>query len=343
MAYGSVKVDTIIFDDGGSDQNVTVSGLYRAATSGVTVTGTIEANSGVFTTVSGVTATFTSISGTSISGTSVSGVTATFTSVSGITGTFTTGIISGLTVTGTIIANSGTFTSVSGVTATFTTGITSGVQQLASQTPLRFGDSDDSHYVALRSPSTVAANITWDLPAVDGTSNQFLNTNGSGVLGWATALNTSTPVTSSGVTSIDFVGFPSGVKRITTMFSGISTNTTSDIILQVGSTTYTTSGYLSSAGRITGSNTCRQDASISGLLIADGNFSDALMTGFYTLITLGSNIWVGNGVARAGGISAFVGPSAGGITLADTLDRIRITTIAGHTFDAGTINVLFES
>ena len=327
MAYGTVKVDTIIFDDGGSDQNVTVSGLYRAATSGVTVTGTIAANSGVFTTASGVTATFTSISGTSISG---------------VTGTFTTGIISGLTVTGTIIANSGTFTSVSGVTATFTTGITSGVQQLASQTPLRFGDSDNSHYVALRSPATVAANITWDLPAVDGTSNQFLKTNGSGVLGWATALNTSTPVTSSGVTSIDFVGFPSGVKRITTMFSGVSTNTTSDIILLVGSTTYVTTGYSSSVGIINGANTCRIDGISTGLLLVDGMSSTLAMNGLYTLVTLGSNIWAGNGVLGAGG--QFAASSAGRIALANTLDRIRITTTAGtDTFDGGTINVLFES
>jgi hypothetical protein len=341
MAYGSVKVDTVIFDDGGSDQNVTVSGLYRATTSGVTLTGTIEANSGVFTSVSG-----TSVSGVTATFTSVSGVTATFTSVSGtsvsgVTATFTSGIISGLAVTGTITANSGAFTSVSGVTATFTTGITSGVQQLASQTPLRFGDSDNSHYVALRSSATVAANITWDLPAVDGTSGQFLNTNGSGVLGWATALNTSTPVTSSGVTSIDFVGFPSGVKRITIMFSGVSTNTVSNIILQVGSTTYVTTGYSSTLGTITGSNVCKIDQNTSGLLITDGQGSLAAMSGLHTLVTLGSNIWVNNGMAAIG---SFIASSAGRITLGDTLDRIRITTTAGtDTFDAGTINVLFES
>ena len=60
-----------------------------------------------------------------------------------------------------------------------------GTQQLANQTPLRFGDSDNSHYVALRSPATVAANVTWDLPATDGTAGQGLTTNGSGVLSFA--------------------------------------------------------------------------------------------------------------------------------------------------------------
>jgi hypothetical protein len=62
-----------------------------------------------------------------------------------------------------------------------------GTQQLANQTPLRFGDSDNSHYVALRSPATVATNVTWDLPATDGTVDQLLKTNGSGVLGWSSA------------------------------------------------------------------------------------------------------------------------------------------------------------
>ena len=66
MAYGTVKVDTIIFDNGGSDQSTTVSGFYRATTSGVTVSGTLGAAiiSGVTvigsTTVSGATANFTS-------------------------------------------------------------------------------------------------------------------------------------------------------------------------------------------------------------------------------------------------------------------------------------------
>jgi hypothetical protein len=62
-----------------------------------------------------------------------------------------------------------------------------GTQQLANQTPLRFGDSDNSNYVALRSPATVTTNVTWDLPATDGTVDQLLKTNGSGVLGWSSA------------------------------------------------------------------------------------------------------------------------------------------------------------
>ena len=77
-------------------------------------------------------------------------------------------------------------------------------------------------------------------------------------------------------------------------------------------------------------------------MLVDGQVSSLAMNGLYTLVTLGSNIWAGNGVLGAGG--QFAASSAGRIALANTLDRIRITTTAGtDTFDGGTINVLFES
>jgi hypothetical protein len=55
-----------------------------------------------------------------------------------------------------------------------------------AQGDLRFGDSDSSNWVAFQAPATVASNVTWTLPSADGTSGQFLSTNGSGTLSWAT-------------------------------------------------------------------------------------------------------------------------------------------------------------
>lgn len=103
MAYGTVKVDNITFTNSGADQATTISGIYRAITSGVTVTGTI----------SGVT-----IQGTTVSGTTVTGTTANF-----VSGVFTTQV-SGATVTGTQSSfTSGNFVTLSGATATFTSGV----------------------------------------------------------------------------------------------------------------------------------------------------------------------------------------------------------------------------
>jgi len=56
---------------------------------------------------------------------------------------------------------------------------------LNAQGDLRFADSDSSNWVAFQAPATVASNVTWTLPNADGTSNQVLVTNGSGVLSWA--------------------------------------------------------------------------------------------------------------------------------------------------------------
>jgi hypothetical protein len=138
MAYGTVKVDNITFDNGGSDQNVTVSGLYNSLTSGITVTGTISgavvigSTSVSGTTVQGASGTFTSLTGTTIQGTTATYTTGTFTSLTGTTtqgttATYTTGSftsLTGTTTTGTTSSfTSGVFTTLSGATATFTSGI----------------------------------------------------------------------------------------------------------------------------------------------------------------------------------------------------------------------------
>ena len=58
--------------------------------------------------------------------------------------------------------------------------------RLPNQNEVRFGDADNSHYVALRAGATVASNISFTLPTADGTANQVLTTNGSGALSFAT-------------------------------------------------------------------------------------------------------------------------------------------------------------
>ena len=64
---------------------------------------------------------------------------------------------------------------------TFSSDIT-----LNAQKDVRFADSDSSNWVAFQAPATISSNVTWTLPAADGTSNQVLATNGSGTLSWTT-------------------------------------------------------------------------------------------------------------------------------------------------------------
>ena len=58
MAYGTIKVDNITFTTAGADAFTTVSGIYRAITSGVTVSGTISGNTIQGATISGTTSIF---------------------------------------------------------------------------------------------------------------------------------------------------------------------------------------------------------------------------------------------------------------------------------------------
>jgi len=144
MAYGTIKVDNIVFTNGGADQNITVSGLVSSTSGSLTVTGTIsgdtvKGNYGSFTnltgvTTSGTTANFQTITGavgvytTSISGATITGTAVRATSITGITVVGTT-TVSGATITGTAVQATsitgitivGT-TTVSGVTITGTTG-----------------------------------------------------------------------------------------------------------------------------------------------------------------------------------------------------------------------------
>lgn len=63
-----------------------------------------------------------------------------------------------------------------------------GVISANARNPVRFYDTDSSHYVALRSPNSVTpANVTWSLPAADGLTNQVLVTDGTANLAWANA------------------------------------------------------------------------------------------------------------------------------------------------------------
>lgn len=60
--------------------------------------------------------------------------------------------------------------------------------QLASQNDLRFGDADDSNYVAIQAPSVVASDYTWTLPdAPPGVNGYALTSTTSGDLSWAAA------------------------------------------------------------------------------------------------------------------------------------------------------------
>jgi hypothetical protein len=154
-------------------------------------------------------------------------------------------------------------------------------------------------------------------------------------------ITSGTAVTASG-TSVDFTGIPSWVKRITVMFSGVSTSGTSIPIIQLGdSGGIETTGYVSTGSRI-GSTTAASTAVTIGFGIGNVATATAVMNGAITLSLFGLDRWVASGLVTDS-VNTFTLFTSGGKTLSDTLDRIRITTVNGtDTFDAGSINILYE-
>ena len=60
------------------------------------------------------------------------------------------------------------------------------------------GTNNGTHHVQLKAPNSLAANGSFTLPATDGSSGQFLKTNGSGVLAFDTVTQTMTLAADSG-------------------------------------------------------------------------------------------------------------------------------------------------
>ena len=182
-------------------------------------------------------------------------------------------------------------------------------------------------------PPTTASNFTATLPA--GTGTMVVNGVNSSIVS-----GTVQPSTTG--TFIDFTSIPSWVKRITVMFNDVSTNGSNLIIVQLGPGSVTTSGYISS-----GSTNGATSANITTGFIVNGRGSaNAARIGSIVITNITSNTWVMFGSTNSNDATAGsydVWSVAGSIALAGALDRIRITTVNGtDTFDAGSINILYE-
>jgi hypothetical protein len=190
--------------------------------------------------------------------------------------------------------------------------------------------SSSGGQITIQEPAT-ASNFTQTLPAATGEVV---------VTGANSAIVSGTAVASTSGTSIDFTGIPSWVRRITIMLNGVSTNGTVPLLFQIGNGSIVTTGYVSSGtfqGAAQGGTT-----STAGFLNQNGGAVADTICGITTLVSFGNNTWVSSSVSATGS-SNFTYIGAGAKTLSGTLDRLRITTTNGtDTFDAGSINILYE-
>lgn len=178
--------------------------------------------------------------------------------------------------------------------------------------------------------------ITVTAPAVAGTYTQTLPQ----ITGTLGTLNSGTAVASTSGTSIDFTSIPANVRRITVMFNGVSTTGTT-FGIQLGSTTFTTTGYSGSVSSLinAGSIVVTTPTNLIGVAyyVAASSY-----VGSCVITNISGNTWVGS--SNGSWFTANVTSQGGGsVALGGVLDRVRITTVNGtDTFDAGSINILYE-
>jgi hypothetical protein len=141
--------------------------------------------------------------------------------------------------------------------------------------------------------------------------------------------------TTSG-TSFDFT-IPSGVRRITVMFEGVSTNGTNALLVQLGD-----AGGVEATGYSSGVQTGTTAATVTtGFAMVNGMTAAGTTYGMAILCLKDSSdfTWVctSNATESATGVSL----QAGFKSLSQEATTVRLTA-GGNTFDAGSVNISYE-
>ena len=195
------------------------------------------------------------------------------------------------------------------------------------------GNASGTGTLTIAAPNT-NSNSTLNLP--DGSGTFTVNGVNSNIV-------SSTAQASTSGTSIDFTGIPSWVKRITVMFSGVSTNGSSLLLVRLGTSGgIVTTGYDSTAS--CGAGVAQYNSSTTGFIITyPAGSASNILQGMVVLCNVTGNTW-----AESGNISSSVNMlvnsgSSGSVALSGAATTVRITTANGtDTFDAGSINILYE-
>lgn len=194
--------------------------------------------------------------------------------------------------------------------------------------------ADTSGVLALQAADTTIASVSSTGVSVTGAIS---------ATGQIAALKSGTAVASTSGTSIDFTSIPSWVKRITVIFNGVSVSGTSDMLIQTGTSGgVVTTGYSATAGRLGGAGTSNNTYTTGFPCVYNGT-ATYTYTGTIVITNITGNTWIALATTVPSNTSGQITIGSGSIALGSALDRVRLTTVNGtDTFDAGSINILYE-
>jgi hypothetical protein len=175
---------------------------------------------------------------------------------------------------------------------------------------------------------------------------EFVN-DGSGV--WRQVERTAmiaqkTLAASTSGTAVSFTSIPSGVRRVTVIFSGVSTNGTDPLLIQLGdSGGIEDTSYAGASNMVTNGSATAGATSTAGLLIQSASAANIFHgAAVFNLINKATFAWVGHATFALSNAASNV-VSACTKSLTTELTQLQITTTGGtNTFDNGTINVIYE-
>ena len=194
------------------------------------------------------------------------------------------------------------------------------------------GNTSGTGTIILESPNT-NSNRTITLP--DSTST---------LASVGNIITLGTAVASTSGTAIDFTGIPSWAKRVSINISTVSVSGSASLRFQLGdSGGIETSGYVGSSSAAYSTLVAAVTFS-SGIDLVTHPGSGNGLSGTITFSLIGSNTWAASYMFGSGGGTGSSGTHFGGgiKTLSDTLTQVRVTTTSTDTFDAGTINIMWE-
>ena len=191
-----------------------------------------------------------------------------------------------------------------------------------------------------------SGSTTFVLPANGGSASQYLQTDGTGVLSWATVVSDSgaewtdgTTINTDGSDSYNFTGLPTNVKEVIVTMTNVSWTTggTLRFRLRTGGSSVT-SGYASSYVYIPSGASPSAGTQSNSFEYGTWTSASHGVSGMARFVNMTGNEWVMMSQMRTSQ-DASQNQVCGYVSLGGTLDGVNIFNGSGYNFDGGYVNI----